>query len=343
MKSGNLRIIELLNDQQALIKVVNDKDWNSFMQRVSASEDLCMATSTSLLPPRGRFMRLFSQANRACGGVIWDISADCYGSCTFQNQQYFAWPSGYYAKTEFNLIGGKLKNGRDQHLVTIEQLRQQNIEIMEQQSSKRSCEQLLAPFNEVITNLQHLSLRAVFCRTAAPQEVVFMMGVRNALQRVLEDTIKPAGPKDISFDCGLPIVLIDTKTDARLITDEEQQLCVRWCIEHNSPRPQLHPQRHLVRTQRFNLTGSAFSNAQKDNVSTHDSQEQISPNSVMDISPQEMDGSFALDPPLAIVQATQPFTIIIHARKDENSTLTTHKRRNPGKWLKRAFLAAAFK
>jgi hypothetical protein len=104
MSSGNLRIIELLNDQQALIKVVNDKDWNSFMQKVSASEDLCMATSTSLLPPRGRFMRLFSQANRACGGVIWDMSAHCYGSCTFQKQQYFAWPSGYYAKTEFNLV-----------------------------------------------------------------------------------------------------------------------------------------------------------------------------------------------------------------------------------------------
>jgi hypothetical protein len=118
---------------------------------------------------------------------------------------------------------------------------------------------------------------------------------------------------------------------------------VRWCIEHNLPGPQLHPQRHLVRTQRFNLTGSAFSNAQKENFSTHDNQEQISPNSVMDFSPQEMDGSFALDPPLAIVQATQPFTIIIHARKDANSTPTTHKRRNPGKWLKRAFLAVAFK
>jgi len=98
------RILELLNNQEALIKVVNNNYWNKFIQKIQSSENLCLTTSTSLLPPGGRHMKLFSQVERACGGIVWDISR----RFSIQNKQYYAWPSGYYAKTEYNLVSTPL-------------------------------------------------------------------------------------------------------------------------------------------------------------------------------------------------------------------------------------------
>lgn len=44
-----------------------------------------------------------------------------------QPRTTMAWPSGYAAKTEFNMDNfGNLLNGREKHLVSIEELRQQN-------------------------------------------------------------------------------------------------------------------------------------------------------------------------------------------------------------------------
>ena len=52
-------------------------------------------------------MRLFGTDGARCGGLLWDrFRTDLHGC--------WAWPSGYYAKPEFNIDRkGRLKNGRE--------------------------------------------------------------------------------------------------------------------------------------------------------------------------------------------------------------------------------------
>ena len=109
-------------------------------------------------------------------GLIWALPPSLEGEGERfdpkQPRTTMAWPSGYAAKTEFNMDNfGNLKNGRDNHLVSIGELRQQNRRFAHVFATKRAqpggteqredyeiMDRVLVgastvPYNEVIVNV----------------------------------------------------------------------------------------------------------------------------------------------------------------------------------------------
>jgi hypothetical protein len=88
-------------------------------------------TSTTLLPEYGKKMRCYGSLNEYLTGVVFALPR-YYGKEETEDEavartQTWAWPSGYSAKTEFNIDGrGNLINGREEALVSLNTLRAQN-------------------------------------------------------------------------------------------------------------------------------------------------------------------------------------------------------------------------
>lgn len=76
-------------------------------------------------------MRCYGSLNEYLTGVVFALPR-YYGKEETENEavartQTWAWPSGYSAKTEFNIDGrGNLINGREEALVSLNTLRAQN-------------------------------------------------------------------------------------------------------------------------------------------------------------------------------------------------------------------------
>lgn len=251
-------------------------------------------------------MQLFSQAVRACGGIIWDLSANNLEQQHGPNRKpYFAWRSGYYAKTEFNLVvrGGEvvLLNGREQNLVTLEQLREQNNQIAARATSK-CC---LQPFNEVIAKLTNHSIAALFCRTLAPADVVFLMGLRLTLQQTLEALESQSQTRPRSRPFTLPLLHIDPVHGCRAISEQEQQECVRWCIANAVPGPGLHPRRHRATSSSTGTGTSANAMCQYSPIQTPNQSTTLSPTGVAGLFADPPDTEFALGPPAIAIKDEQ--------------------------------------
>ena len=88
-------------------------------------------TSVSLLPPLGLKMRCYGSTREYTAGVVFALpnsnSKDGDIDTAAERSHSWAWPSGYAAKTEFNISArGELINGRKESLVSISRLRSNN-------------------------------------------------------------------------------------------------------------------------------------------------------------------------------------------------------------------------
>eukprot|EP00667_Euglena_gracilis_P002089 EG_transcript_2088 len=176
------QLLELFATQGALAKTIKNDEWPTFLEKLNPPG---IRTSTSLLPPYGRHMRLFGTEAARCCGLIWDRNLLNLKGC-------WAWPSGYYAKTEFNIdANGRLKNGREDALVLVEDLLVANANFTTQRS-----------YNEVYTVVSANELAAIFCRTLQYHHLLFCMGVRDFVTQQL-------GRR-------LPIVILDPVDGARI-------------------------------------------------------------------------------------------------------------------------------
>jgi hypothetical protein len=140
-------VVSLLKEQRAVVKTLKNSDWTAFLHRfhyshephyrgphchddIAAHDDYhfnSFVTSTTLLPEFGKKMRCYGSLNEYSTGVVFALPSDSSEDDTVARTQTWAWPSGYSAKTEFNIDGnGNLINGRDEALVTLSTLRKQN-------------------------------------------------------------------------------------------------------------------------------------------------------------------------------------------------------------------------
>lgn len=109
------RLVDLFDDQLALVKSVRNTDWLELIRKLNGDGN-AFRTSVSLPPPGAVKMRLFGEPRTNCAGLVWDRSQ-------VDLSEAYIWPSGYMAKTEFNLTHkGELVNGRSSALVTIDRL-----------------------------------------------------------------------------------------------------------------------------------------------------------------------------------------------------------------------------
>lgn len=149
-------VVQMLKDQHATVKTIQKNEWPSFLQRFQkalpkigragekhgdippeAGSDHpfnSFVTSTSLLPSEAKKMRCYGSEISYPIGVVFGLPQ--FDSQEAENQavaetQTWAWPAGYAAKTEFNIDGrGKLINGRQEALVSLEQMRRYNHEYL---------------------------------------------------------------------------------------------------------------------------------------------------------------------------------------------------------------------
>ena len=90
-------------------------------------------TSTTMLPPAGKKMRPYGSQNEFSSGVVFALPKYGNDSCSEQEDndviesKSWIWPSGYSAKTEFNIDNrGNLINGRHEAQVSLSTLRKYN-------------------------------------------------------------------------------------------------------------------------------------------------------------------------------------------------------------------------
>lgn len=150
-------VVNIFKEQRACIKTIKNNDWTSFLERfwtpvVSDSrfpgvhDDIAphdeylyssFVTSTTLLPENGIKMRAYGSTKEYTTGVVFalpSIFGDETETQAVQRTKTWAWPSGYAAKTEFNIDSrGRLIHGREEALVSLEQMRKNNNDYLTKQ------------------------------------------------------------------------------------------------------------------------------------------------------------------------------------------------------------------
>jgi hypothetical protein len=158
-------------------------------------------------------MRLFGDSSQHCTGVVFDIQTSDTSEC-------LAWPSGYYAKTEFNIDpDGTLLNGRKEALVSIPQLREQNRALLNQYEETGST----APYNEVHLRPTKASALAIFCRTLAYEDLLFTIGIAQLIENKL--------------GCTLPLLVHCPKLGMRIFKLDQQQQMLRCFLAQRASSP----------------------------------------------------------------------------------------------------------
>mmetsp|Transcript_7830 Transcript_7830/g.18859 ORF Transcript_7830/g.18859 Transcript_7830/m.18859 type:complete len:790 (+) Transcript_7830:305-2674(+) len=143
-------VVDLLDNQCAVVKTIKNNDWTDFLHRfkkphppkgrypddhndIPANGDYTFnsfVTSTSLLPAGAKKMRCYGAAAVYTSGIVFALpkfqDADAENKAV-ESTRTWSWPSGYSAKTEFNVDSrGNLINGRQEALLPLSTLREYN-------------------------------------------------------------------------------------------------------------------------------------------------------------------------------------------------------------------------
>jgi hypothetical protein len=136
-------IVTLIQNENCVVKTIKNQEWMDFLHRFRKVDTdtqetnrgisilQSFKTSTTLLPSGGIKMRCYGSPREYSHGVIFSLPRTFPG---YQDEDTAAnlagvwcWPSGYSAKTEFNIDhNGNLINGREAALVSLTQLRKMN-------------------------------------------------------------------------------------------------------------------------------------------------------------------------------------------------------------------------
>lgn len=93
------RLLQLLAEMQAVVKTVGNDNWRQLIDNMKMRTDF--KTPTSLPPPFGSGMVLYGSPTKSPVGLIWDLNQ-------LNPTDGYVFPSGFYAKTEGNVINGQL-------------------------------------------------------------------------------------------------------------------------------------------------------------------------------------------------------------------------------------------
>jgi hypothetical protein len=284
-------VYQMIMNQQATVKTVKNTDWTQFLQRFKVTRDPVngeeyrnkrddigphhvpengndkssgsgdfpynsFVTSTSLLPSGGIKMRAYGTTSNYTTGLVFALPK-------FENEQLeeedakntntWSWPSGYSAKTEFNIDRrGELINGRAEGLVPLSKLRMMNNDYVSKNEyvvGGRIVKGGLktVPYNEVYlrvggrgrTHLEGEILSntersfekgvglpvAIFCRTASFGHLFSLLRTRARLLH----TFGEAQMKD------LPLFMITPDSSIRVLTETLQHQLLKVAAQHLNP------------------------------------------------------------------------------------------------------------
>jgi len=281
-------VYRMIMDQQATVKTIKNTDWTPFLHRFKIAKDPpneeyrnkrddirphhiegtedrrgsgdfpynSFVTSTSLLPSGGVKMRSYGTTSNYTTGIVFALPTfenDEQEEEAARNTNTWSWPSGYSAKTEFNIDRrGELINGRAEALVPLSMLRIMNNDYVsknEYMIGGRLVKGGLktVPYNEVflrvggrgrthldgsfLSNAERSFAKgaglpvAIFCRTASFGHLFSLLRTR---ARMLH-TFGEAQMKD------LPLLMITPDMSVRVLTEKLQHTLLKVAAQHLNP------------------------------------------------------------------------------------------------------------
>ena len=285
-------VYQMIINQRAAVKTIKNTDWTPFLHRFKIPRDPpngeeyrnkrddvgphyvkenengepsrsggdfpinSFVTSTTLLPSGGVKMRTYGTTSNYTTGVVFCIPAfknDKEEEEAAKITNTWSWPSGYSAKTEFNIDRrGELINGRAEALVSLPKLRLMNDDYVSKSEyviGSRIVKGGLktVPYNEVflrvggrgrthlngtyISNYERSFSKgvglpvAIFCRTASFGHLFSLLRTR---ARMLH-TFGEAQMKD------LPLLMIAPDLSIRVLTEPLQHTLLKVAAQHLNP------------------------------------------------------------------------------------------------------------
>jgi hypothetical protein len=223
-------------------------------------------TSTTMLPRGGMKMRSYGTTNNYTTGVVFalptfddDNEQQLEEEKAARETRTWSWPSGYSAKTEFNIDGrGELINGRSEALVSLSQLRAMNNDYINKSEYiiggriVKEDQIKTVPYNEIFLrvggkgrikkkkdNKQRLLNSnedrsfdegvglpvAIFCRTASFGHLFSLLRTRARLVHIFGETQMK----------GLPLLMIKPDLSVRVLTEKLQHELLKVAAQHLNP------------------------------------------------------------------------------------------------------------
>mmetsp|Transcript_170941 Transcript_170941/g.415393 ORF Transcript_170941/g.415393 Transcript_170941/m.415393 type:complete len:619 (+) Transcript_170941:62-1918(+) len=176
-EESHLEVLSAFNEQHGLVKTVKNDFWVLLIRQLQGAP---LRTSLSLLPPGGRGMRLFGKPPGSSAGLIWDRRQ-------LDLNDAYVWPSGFFAKSDFNVAAdGSLMNGRDEALVTLEELLHANRTLSCNIVGRGLVTGEVLPYNEILGRVHgSTGLVGIFARSTRVVHLLWAMGIRALLCRTL--------------------------------------------------------------------------------------------------------------------------------------------------------------
>ena len=324
MSNSEKEVVEMLRSQKCLVKTVKNCDWASFLQkfkvehgkfagrwlhpaelRAATQEERrthfregqdetipfhSFVTSCTLLPACGMKMRCYGSTKEYTCGIVFALPKDLHGKMedkAVKDYNVWCWPSGYSAKTEFNISEyGELLNGRREALVTLNELRDMNHQYLYKKDYKIAGRLVKGglntlPYNEVYVRVggkgrimnqdgtatnscegfDGLGLPvALFVRTAMYGDLTALLRLRARLSSVL-------GPEHIQ---DIPLLLISPDVGVRVLTEKLESTLLKTLANSLNPfqNPLLsrHTQMDHVRDSHFQQKLEELLDLDHDNI-----------------------------------------------------------------------------
>jgi hypothetical protein len=281
---AEVEAVQMLDAQHAVVKTIKNSDWTPFLHRFKTAgrpkgrypddhNDIAAhgtfpfnsyVTSTTLLPAGCRKMRSYGAPTVYTTGVVFglpDFNDKEKEDAMVEQTRTWSWPSGYSAKTEFNIDScGNLINGRQEALVPLSKLREYNEDYLTKEDYVIAGRVLkgglkTVPYNEVFVRVggrggivngkdcatgedrveaqgtgrsldQGVGLPiALFVRTCTFGHLISLLRTRARLLHVL-------GERHIQ---GIPLLLISPEFGIRVLTDKLQHDLLQIAARNLNP------------------------------------------------------------------------------------------------------------
>jgi len=237
LTKAECEVVEMLKSEKAVMKTVRNQDWTSFLNKFKPEGDdgkgerlpgpgerrkkeddskgdsgeaypfNSFVTSTSLLPSSAKKMRCFGSTNEYATGAVFALPAsfpnDASEDDAAKRTRTWSWPSGYSAKTEFNIDHrGNLINGREEALVPLSRMRQMNHSYLHDTD-------YVVGGRMVKGGLQTIPYNEVYVRVGGPGRI------SNGVDVSTDEQCSDANGTGRSFDdgIGLPVALFVREAD----------------------------------------------------------------------------------------------------------------------------------
>ena len=227
-------VYELFQKERACVKTIKNSEWGIFLNRFNTPsprgthrrphrhDDIgphgdvpfnSFYTSTTLLPSTGGKMRCYGSLTAYNAGVVFALPKFATSEAEeeeVKRTETWGFPAGYSAKTEFNIDDrGRLINGRQEALVSLNQLRQYNDEYMHKKDHIIAGKVIKGGFNVIPFNEVYVRVGGCdrFGRNVRNTQGSKGGGGKSSPEEKKEQDASTSNVRSLEHGVGLPVAL----------------------------------------------------------------------------------------------------------------------------------------